>query len=106
MTWQCTGSPRDGDLAISMKQRQVSFKIALKHCKDNKDYMRAESLAAKLGSKNNISFWAEVRNLLGSERTLPQNIDETSGDANIAELRRMKYFIVLNSGSDETDGVL
>ena len=106
LTWRSAGSPRDGDLATSMKQTRVSFKNALKLCKDNEDHMRAESLAAKLGSKDTISFWAEVRKLPGSKRSLPQNIDEATGDANIAELWKTKYSSVLNSVEDESDRVL
>ena len=48
---RCAASPRDGDSANSMKQTRVYFKITPKLCKDDEDYMRAESLAANLDRK-------------------------------------------------------
>ena len=65
--------------------------------------MRAESFTSKTIRGKSVPFWAEIRRNFDGKCKLLQTIDDTSGDKNIALLRKQKYSSILNSIEDSED---
>ena len=103
LNWRQAGCPRDGPSAEAMRFSRARFKHELRKCKRNEEQMRAESLAAKMILGKSVSFWAEIRRNTGDKCKLPQTIDGTSGEKNIAMLWKEKYSCILNSVEDSED---
>ena len=101
--WRQNDSPRNGRFADTMRRKRAIFKAALRRCRANENSLRAEALANKLLSKNNKSFWRDIKSHDDKKQSLPQKIDQVCGHQNIADLWREKYSTVLNSVADEAD---
>ena len=103
MIWRGANSPRSGQLAENMRRSRAIFKASLRRVKRHEQAMRAEAIASKLRSGNILSFWKDIKSIVGRKRSLPQNIDQIKGDRNIAELWRAKYSSILNSVDDQCE---
>ena len=63
----------------------------------------AGSLASKMINGKSVSFWAEMRRISGGKCELPQTIDDTSGEINVAILWKQKYCCLLSSVKDSEE---
>ena len=84
-----------------MREKRALLKSALRRCENNEQTMRTEHLTSKFCSGNAVSFWSEAKNLSGSARMLPLNVDHVTGDTSISELWKeniLPCLIVLTIG--------
>ena len=74
-----------------MRRSRLSFKYALRQCKQNEDSIRADEYAKSLMDKDMASFWKSIRKSNNVRVPLPSMIDGCTGDKNIADMWQDHY---------------
>jgi len=92
--WKENGSPNNGILFDIRRKTRWEYHRILKIVKRNREALSAERLAGRLSGKG---FWSEVKKVIGSSKTCPNNIDGIQGSAHIADLFKNKYNELYNS---------
>ena len=54
--WKSSGSPRQGEVAVSLRTSQARYKPALRRCKRHEVDIKAQALASKLANKDTKGF--------------------------------------------------
>ena len=101
LRWREAGSPREGQLALYMRAARATFKRALRRCKMAEEVMRAEALASKVMSNDDINFWKDIKKSLPRSNKIPGKIDTATGGAEITNLWRESYKHLFNSVNPE-----
>ena len=94
--WLGAGRPRNGLIFDLHMRTKARCKYAIRFIKRNEKQMRKESLAKKLSTLDNNSFWKEVRHMNHCNTPLPTTIDGVTGEANIAGVWRKHFEDLLN----------
>ena len=94
--WLGAGRPRNGHIFDLHMRTKARCKYAIRFIKRNEKQMRKESLAKKLSTLDNSSFWKEVRHMNNCNTPLPTTIDGVTGEANIAGVWRKHFEDLLN----------
>lgn len=99
--WQLSSKPKFGPVFDLMKTTRARFKYALRYCKSMESRARADALAKKLLTKDDVSFWKEVKKINGSgHHVLSDMVDNVSGEKDIADMWQGHYSDLLNSNKD------
>ncbi len=85
-----------------MRKSRVQFKYALRQCKKDSGRALADSLAANLLSKDDKSFWAEIKKINNTNAPLATTINYVSGEQPIVVMWKSKFETLLNSSTDST----
>ena len=101
LIWRQNGSPREGQLAMLMRQARAQFKLALRHCRINEAQMRADALSAKLNNNDLQYFWKNVQSLNPKTHTTAQKVGNATGDEAIAEMWGDHFASTLNCIDDQ-----
>ena len=86
LLWRSNGSPRQGEIAVSMRKSRASFKLALRWCRQNELKIKSQALATKLANRDTKGFWKEIRSTKATKSKLPHAVDEIEGECEIAEM--------------------
>ena len=100
-SWRRAGSPREGPIAQHMRRARAHFKMAMRHCKQNEQNIRAEKIYRSYKEKNIIDFWKLIKKVDNFKLKLPKRIDQANTEKDICSLWREKYSDLLNSVSDD-----
>lgn len=103
LIWRQNGSPREGHLALLMRQTRAQFKLALRHCKWNEDQMRANALSAKLNNHDYQQFWKNVQSLKPKSNKTAQRVGNAIGERAISEMWGDHFSSILNCIDDTQD---
>ena len=92
--WKDNGSPNKGVIFDIRRKTRWEYHRILKIIKRNKEALSAERMARGLPGNG---FWSEVKQVIGTNKTLPNNIDGVQGSDDIADLFNDKYKDLYNS---------
>ena len=106
LLWKSCGSPKEGRIAMQMRQTRLAFKYALRKCKREQLKHEAGRLAASLFNKQYDHFWVLVKRRLGAGTPLPPSVGNVSGSVNIAEMWGDHFRNILNDDSCGSDSAL
>ena len=106
LLWKSCGSPKEGVLAMQMRQTRLAFKYALRKCKREQLKHEAGKLAVSLFNKQHDHFWVLVKRYLGAGTSLPPSVGNVSGSVNIAEMWGDHFRNIFNDDSCGSDSVL
>lgn len=101
--WKASGSPREGNIAVQMRQTRLSFKYALRKCKRDHDVFKVNKLAVSLLNKDHSRFWTLVKQQMGGGIPLPPSFGNITGNSNIANMWADHFKDILNDSSCESD---
>ena len=101
--WKDNGRPRHGYIANMRRKSRTEYHRIVKICRKKEDTIRSERMAQCLLDNNSRQFWNEVRVMRGGGVTKPPSqVDNVTGNDEIAELFAGKFKNVFNSvGYDE-----
>lgn len=103
LLWRVT-KYKQGPLFEMMKSTRARFKYALRECKSIETRARADALANKLLTKDDTSFWRDIKKINSSGcDIIAETIDNVTGESNIVNLWRDHYHDLLNSNKDIRD---
>ena len=71
LIWRSNGSPRQGEVAVSMRTSRARFKLALRWCKRHEADIKAQAMASKLANKDTKGFWKDNRSMIPCKPKLP-----------------------------------
>ena len=71
LLWRESGSPREGPIALQMRQTRLSFKYAQRKCKREAQRQNANKLALSLSDQDPGRFLSMVKQQMGSSIPLP-----------------------------------
>ena len=95
MDWSYGRKPRSGAAFELMKRSRAQFKLALRHCRQHENTMRADSYAHSLMDKDYSKFWDNIKKYNNNKVSkFAHVIDGCVGDTLIAE-RWYKHFFDL-----------
>ena len=86
-------------IANIRRQTRAKYHQSIKWIKRNETNIKNEKLAELLVTKDNSSFWENIKRLKGNIKYVPCSIDNESGDKNIASLFSEKFSLLYNSVS-------
>jgi hypothetical protein len=89
--WKLQGSPREGELAHSMRTSRAKYHKQVKHLKSNQTQLRNQKLAESLSHADNRNFWKEIRHIKGTSTMVPSKIDDVAGDEAIVNVFSDKF---------------
>jgi hypothetical protein len=86
-----------------MKSTRARFKYALRNCRVIESRARADAIAKKLLTKDDASFWKDVKKMSSSSgNVLSSMVDDVVGEEYIANMWQRHYGQLLNSNKDVT----
>lgn len=97
--WKSHNSPHTGHVATMRRLTRARYHYAVRYIKKYKESISADKLAEHLMSHHDVSFWKEIKNVMGVKTKAPNNIDNCTGDNNIGDLFAEKYKSLYNSVS-------
>ena len=62
LDWVAAGRQRHGPVFMLMSRTRAAFKLALRHCRDHEEMLRANAYANSLASKDFKAFWNGIIN--------------------------------------------
>jgi len=87
LDWVYLGKPRQGAAFIYMKRKRASFKLALRYCRQQEEYLCADACAKELCNKNYRPFWNNISKMNNSKATkFAGNVGGASGEKDIANM--------------------
>ena len=95
--WKQNGSPPHGLIADIRRSTRLKYHNAIKYVKKNQSQIRNSKLAESLSNNKPCDFWNTVKNITGKKKLLPNTIDNTVGDRDIADLFANKWKRLYNS---------
>ena len=92
LAWVDIGKPRQGMHHEAMCRTRSSFKLALRHCKNNLDQIKADACAQSLLSKDSTKFWKDVHKISNNKATTYVDfVNGASGEHSIAEMWKCHF---------------
>ena len=99
--WRESGKPRFGYCFENMKQTRAHFKLALRHCRDNVEEMKANACAEALFDTEPHKFWQNVNKISNSKANAHVvSVGGVAGQIDIADMWRQHYEKLYNSKAD------
>ena len=84
-------SPRQGEIAVSMRKSQAIFKLAPRWCRQNELKNKSQAIATKLVNRDTRGFWKEIRSTKATKSKLPNAVDEIEDEYEIAEMWQHQF---------------
>ena len=100
LSWRMEGSPREGQVALYMRQTRARFKMALRWCKQQEQQLRARALGESMACGNFNEFWDRIKSFNKKKVTTPERIENANGTRSILKLWKDNFETVLNSVED------
>ena len=92
LAWVCAGRPRNGFCFDRMKRSHVLFKLALRHCKNNIEELKADACAKSLLGQDSRKFWKNVFKMSNDKATCQVNsVDGATGPQEIADMWKIHF---------------
>ena len=88
LLWKNNCSPRQGEIAVSMRKSRATFKLALWWCRQNDLKNKSQAMVTKLGNRG---FWKKIRSTKATKFKLPYAVDETEGECERGELWKHQF---------------
>ena len=85
------GSPSNAVIAEVMHISRYQYYRAVRFVKRNQNNVKKESMVTALLENKNRDFWKEVGKVTKNNTTLPNMVDEVTGDENISKLFATNY---------------
>ena len=102
--WKDNGRPRHGYIANMRRKSRSDYHRIVKICRKKENTIRSERMAQSLLDNNCRQFWNEVRVMRGGGVTKPPSqVDNVTGNDEIAELFADKFKDVFNSVGYDTN---
>ena len=85
--WLDYGTPRYGIWFDNMCRTRAKFKVALRHCRQHVDIMKADACANSNFDKDAKKFWRDVYKISNSKATVSTNVvGGVVGDGEITDM--------------------
>ena len=86
VAWRDAGRPRSGSLCSDMRRSRLRFRYTLRHCRQNKQSIRADMHAKAYLEKDMVSFWKGMKKENISRLPLPSKVDNCVGEEEISNM--------------------
>ena len=97
LLWKDSGKPRQGVAYELMRHSRSQFKHSLRVCKNRKNTIIADNIAANLCKKDDRAFWGEIKKMTNSKIKLPSMIGNANGNDAINTMWQEHYSNIFNS---------
>ena len=97
--WKSQGSPREGELAHTMRSARAKYHRQVKCIKSNQTELRNQKLAESISSGDNKNFWKEIKRIKGTRSRMASKIDDVTGDEAITKVFSDKFKELYNCTS-------
>ena len=84
--WVQNGRPREGDLALKMRQARARYHYAVKNVIKNDNKIRNDKMAEAISLNKDCDLWYEVKKMNKSSQYYSNIIDDQVGSENIVNL--------------------
>lgn len=91
LLWRESGSPKEGPIAVQMRQSRLAFKYALRKCRKLAERQKTNIMALHLCNQDPTRFWALVKNQLNSFATLPPSFGNITGINEISNMWKVHF---------------
>ena len=99
--WKASGNPKAGQVYEKMKSCRAQFKVALRHCRAQKNQQASDALAMKLMNNDCKDFWKEVKKVSNTNiKMQATTIEGVTGSKEICNMWRDHFYALLNSSTD------
>ena len=97
--WKSQGSPREGELAHTMRSARAKYHRQFKCIRSNQTELRNQKLAESISSEDNRNFWKEIKRIKGTRSRMASKIDDVTGDEAITKVFSDKFKELYNCTS-------
>ena len=97
LLWKDSGKPRQGVAYELMRHSRSQFKHSLRVCKNRKNTIIADNIAANLFKKDDRAFWGEIKKMTNSKIKLPSMVGNANGNDAINTMWQEHYSNIFNS---------
>ena len=97
LLWKDSGKPRQGVAYELMRHSRSQFKHSLRVCKNRKNTIIADNIAANLCKKDDRAFWGEIKKMTNSKIKLPSMVGNANGNDDINTMWQEQYINIFNS---------
>ena len=106
--WNIAGHPRSGSLAELKCMARAAFRHKMKFLIENEDQLHSQSMLSKLQNEKCNDFWKEIKALNPRKESSTLTVGGTSGESNIANLRKDHFSPIASSvgSTDNRDQVM
>jgi hypothetical protein len=105
--WVASGRPRFGHDFHVMKRTRALFKLALRHCKNNIEELKADACAKSLLDKGSRKFWNTVHKIGNDKATSHVNgVGGASGAHDVAVMWKNHFQRLYSVGAETKYRVL
>ena len=100
LTWVDSGRPRYGYYFDAMKRTRAIFKLALRHCKNNIEELKADACAESLLDKDSRKFWNTVYKINNNKATSHVNsVGGATGAQDVANMWKDHFQQLYSNGA-------
>ena len=89
--WKSAGSPQSGIIGHTRRSTRAQCHQTVKLVKAQQDSIYMSPVAESIKSNNTKRAWEKLKAVCSKKSTIPNNMDNVEGGANIAEIFRSKY---------------
>ena len=99
-------SPRDGIVAQIRRSTRAKYHHEIKKVKLDENKIRNQKIAEHIKSKDTKGFWSDMKKVKGQQKSVPNKIDNSHGNQEIADMFANKFSNLYNSVSYDHDKML
>lgn len=100
LAWVGSGRPRFGYYFDVMKRTRALFKLALRHCKNNLEELKADACAESLLDKDSRKFWNNVYKISNDKATSHVNcVGGATGAQDVADMWKEHFQSLYSTGA-------
>ena len=104
--WKEQGSPRDVIVAQIRRSTRAKYHHEIKKVRQDENKIRNQKIAEHIRSKDTKEFWSSIKKVKGQQKSVPNKIDNSHGNQEIADMFANKFSNLYNSVSYDHDKML
>lgn len=107
LAWVGSGRPRFGYYFDAMKRTRALFKLALRHCKNHIEELKADACAESLFDKDSRKFWNNVYKMSNNKATSHVNsVGGATGPQDVVDMWKDHFQTLYSTGANSTYSAL